>query len=847
MPQFIGNLRVLRVATISSLLVFFVVLCSTPARGSEREGYSGLFVTEVYYDTPGIDADEEWIELVNTTNSEIDLSKFKIGDEESRGGGEGMMRFPDGSSLGSGKTIVIAQSSTGFESLFTRQSDYEIRDSTPSVPDLLPYRTWASGDIRLANDGDEILILDEVNAAVDVVAYGDSMFSVLGVFTGPSVAGVHTGQSIERVPADCDTDTASDWQPNRAPSPWDSSYDGECFPGERPDLRSLMPIGTIQGQTGVSGYTNQLVSFRAIVTGVLEDQNAQGVIYYSFFAQDLPGIDDNNPLTSDGLAIFTGRIKPEVVPGDVVAITGNVTEFFGLTEIDDDDLSIIVESRGNELPQPIRIDPPPDKESSQDYFERYESMLVELPPTIVIGPTHDGCGFEVIRRDSGVNHIHHEFDADLAGYVVNVLHPSDVNCSDIPSVNAGDVIQSLMGPLTYHFDKFKIVYQDPSDLKIEPIDPNIKWQVPSQSLDQFSVTSFNLNDYFDEPSLATESDAATETSAGLTIRREKITYVVGQLLQCPTIVGIQEVENQRLLLDLAATLEKPCGFFYQVSHLDSPDVRGSDVALMTDSRRVSVADIALNQVCTPLLTDVEDPNAGCSDNTYPLYSRPPLSALLNVDGERLFVIVNHFKSKRGGAAKTALLRQYQATHLARLAHSIAENDSPTPTIVIGDFNDYAGSPSMEILTKEADLVDILRLVPETHRYTYIFDGERQLIDWILVSPVLERRVADANILHVNADYSNAMRFDLTPEGLPFRSSDHDIPVVVLASASSDGESTPGQASSYEQEGSTSRSLNLGEIELPEELKIAYRSVFRVSLIVVSAGLEVLTFLIGKRT
>ncbi|MGB3715115.1 MAG: endonuclease/exonuclease/phosphatase family protein [Candidatus Promineifilaceae bacterium] len=474
-------------------------------------------------------------------------------------------------------------------------------------------------------------------------------------------------------------------------------------------------------------------------------------------------------------------------------------------------------------------------------------MLVELPAAIVVGPTHDGCGFEVVRRDSGVNHIHHEFDSDLAGYVVSVLHPSDVECDNIPSVNAGDMIFSLMGPLTYHFDKYKIVYQDSGDLKIKPIYPTIDWQLPPLTEDQISVASFNLNDYFYDSSQATESNEATEYSADLNLRREKISYIIGQLLRCPTIIGIQEIENKRLLLDLAEMLEKPCGFLYQVSHIDSPDTRGSDVALMTDTRRVNVEDIALNQECTALRTDVIDPHAGCSENTYPLYSRPPLSAQLIVDGERFFVLVNHFKSKRGGAAETAPVREYQATHLARLVNSMAENNGPIPTVVMGDFNDYARSPSLNILTRDGELVDILRNVPETQRYTYIFDGEQQLIDWILVSPVLARRVASANILHVNADYSNALRFDLTPEGLPFRSSDHDIPLVVLASAGSDGDLLPSLALSNEEQGSISRSVEPGKIELPEEFKTAYRSVFLVSLIAVSAGLEVLSIMIGKHS
>jgi hypothetical protein len=149
------------------------------------------------------------------------------------------------------------------------------------------------------------------------------------------------------------------------------------------------------------------------------------------------------------------------------------------------------------------------------------------------------------------------------------------------------------------------------------------------------------------------------------------------------------------------------------------------------------------------------------------------------------------------------------------------------------------------LTGDPELVDILRIVPEMQRYTYIFDGERQLIDWILVSPLLERRVVSANILHVNAAYSNALRYDVTPDGLPFRSSDHDIPIVVLASADSGGEYGPSMMPSDEELGPASRSVDQVGIELPEGFRLTYRRVLLVSLIAVAAGFQALSILIGR--
>jgi hypothetical protein len=54
-----------------------------------------------------------------------------------------------------------------------------------------------------------------------------------------------------------------------------------------------------------------------------------------------------------------------------------------------------------------------------------------------------------------------------------------------------------------------------------------------------------------------------------------------------------------------------------------------------------------------------------------------------------------------------------------------------------------------------------------------------LIDGILVSPALADEAAQVQIMHVNADFPDSMGLDTSPEGMPYKATDHDVPVVVF--------------------------------------------------------------------
>lgn len=171
-------------------------------------------ISEVVYDPSGEEPDGEWVEFCNCGERVIDLSSYKFGDEETIGGAEGMFSFPPNTTLSPGEAIVVASYATTFQANYGLAPDFEIRESDPSVPNLVKYTAWASGTIRLDNTGDELLVLDEKNAVVDAISYGNSTF-----FFDPPVERVAEAHSLERFPANQDSDLATDWIDQPVPNP----------------------------------------------------------------------------------------------------------------------------------------------------------------------------------------------------------------------------------------------------------------------------------------------------------------------------------------------------------------------------------------------------------------------------------------------------------------------------------------------------------------------------------------------------------------------------------------------------------------------------------------------------
>lgn len=174
-----------------------------------------VVISEVMYH-PDCDTelDCEWIELFNPGQVTVDLSNHKLGDEEQKGGGEGMFLFPPGTLIVPGKTLVIAHSAAVFLEEYGTLPDLEMVNTRADIEDMERYTAWAGGTVYLNNTGDEVILLDRDDKWRDAVSWGSSVEAF-----NPAVPLVATGHSLERYPPDQDSNSAEDWRDQPLPSP----------------------------------------------------------------------------------------------------------------------------------------------------------------------------------------------------------------------------------------------------------------------------------------------------------------------------------------------------------------------------------------------------------------------------------------------------------------------------------------------------------------------------------------------------------------------------------------------------------------------------------------------------
>jgi hypothetical protein len=134
-----------------------------------------IFISEFLYDgtTPATQGDE-FVELCNPNAGAVDLTGYKVGDEESSGGSEGMVEIPAGTLLAPDACLIVAKNAADFQTRFGLTPTFE-------VGGLQKYTRWGKGSWSLANTGDELLVLGPGDQILDSVAYRHGDYAALGL------------------------------------------------------------------------------------------------------------------------------------------------------------------------------------------------------------------------------------------------------------------------------------------------------------------------------------------------------------------------------------------------------------------------------------------------------------------------------------------------------------------------------------------------------------------------------------------------------------------------------------------------------------------------------------------
>ncbi len=565
-------------------------------------------------------------------------------------------------------------------------------------------------------------------------------------------------------------------------------------------------IHDIQGASHISPLVNQCVATAGIVTV----KRPSG-----FYMQD--PFPDANDATSEAIYVYTAS-APAVSVGDSVVVTATVQEYrpggaaenLTITELASP--STYVVTSGNPLPAytvigaggrippntVIEDDATGDVEISGvfdpasdgiDFYESMEAMLVQVNNPVAVGPTNAYGEIPVLADDGASAGVR-------TGRGGVVIQPTDYNPERIilddtiiavPLVNVGDHFTSAaVGVLDYTFGNFKLFVTQALTAVAGGLAQEVTTAVPNAK--QLAIATFNVENL--DP---TDPPAKFSTLAGL---------IVNNLLS-PDIIAVEEVQDNdgptnsaivdasttwNTLITAIQTAGGPAYSYRQIDPVDDQDggEPGGNIRqgfLFRSDRGVAFVDrpgggsTTANAVVgsgsgTQLLYSpgrIDPTNAAFST------SRKPVAGEFTFRGETIFVIANHFNSKGGDhplfgryqppTLSSEVQRNQQAQVVNDFVDAILAANANANIVVLGDLNDFQFSTPLATL-KGGVLNTLMDTLPLSERYSYVYDGNSQALDHILVSNGLFNRPFVYDVVHVNSEFAT-------------QASDHEPQVAVL--------------------------------------------------------------------
>lgn len=563
-----------------------------------------------------------------------------------------------------------------------------------------------------------------------------------------------------------------------------------------------LTIAQIQGAGLQSPYRDELVTnVRGVVTSIKDSGTA--------YMQSLTPDEDDR--TSEAIMIY--KASHGLNAGDVITVNGQVKEWREAgyegsldqltTEISAS--SITLESRNQPLPDPVvlgaggrtlptvSIDSDPSSfdpsTDGLDFFESLEGMRLQLNTPRIIGP----YDYEIpVVVDNGPGN-ENELYSPAGGLVLNGedYNPQRILIAKKPAspVRTGQQFAgNITGILGYDYGNYKLLPEGelPAVIQGTSADREITAFTPAE--DKLTVASFNVENF--------------SVKSG-TAKINNIAKAIVTNLNSPDIIGLLEVQDNDGSAD-SGTVDASKSYEALISAIRTqggPDYAFTDIAPVDkQDGGASGGNIRVGFLYNPERTTLKPSPGGKGDSvtavTYgpqglshnpgrirpedPAFiaSRKPLAAEFLFHGQEVLVIANHFNSKTGDSGLFGSIQppvrpsEAQRAEIAKVVNGFVKEvltaNPRANVVVLGDLNDFQFSNTLSLL-RGTELTNLVDRLPAEERYSYIYQGNSQTLDHILVN----NRLADSSVLdmvHINADY-------MVEDG---RVSDHDPLLAQIA-------------------------------------------------------------------
>jgi predicted extracellular nuclease len=452
---------------------------------------------------------------------------------------------------------------------------------------------------------------------------------------------------------------------------------------------ALTPIYEIQGAGHRSSFNGSTVTTSGIVTALASN---------GFYLQAAKG--DDNIATSDGIFVFTSKAPdPSIVVGAEIELTGRVTEFLPggvttnltITEIDKVS-SFAVLSTGNDLPDATVIGEggrnPPNQVIDDDsfasfdpttdgidFYESLEGMLVQINDAQVVGGTNNFGEIFVVAdggKDAGPR-------TEAGGLYISPgdFNPERIQIDDTlfskePAVNVGDTFDgAITGVVSYDFGNYEVLNTGALPSVI-PGGNTPETTTLTGNADQLTVATFNvenLNPNVGEP-------------GGAVDRLDRLAQIIVNNMAAPDVLVLEEMQDNngatnngvvagnQTFEELIAAIELAGGPHYEFIQIDPQDnLDGGQpganirVGFLYNPERVEFVPQGTADAddANGVVVDGNDAaltlNPGRVDPTNPAFNqdpvtlsegaRKPLAVEFIFNGQKVFIIANHLKSKTG--------------------------------------------------------------------------------------------------------------------------------------------------------------------------------------------------------
>jgi predicted extracellular nuclease len=521
----------------------------------------------------------------------------------------------------------------------------------------------------------------------------------------------------------------------------------------------VIPIYQIQGSGHSSPLVGEVVKTQGIVTAIASN---------GYYIQDAQG--DGNTATSDAVFVFTGVAPTGAALGDLVQVSGTVTEFvagagaLSVTEVSTSGAPIVL-STGNDLPAATLIGeggriPPTENGpgngfgNALDFYESMEGMRVTVHAPQVVADTNSFGETWVVAGGAatGLN--------DRGGVTISAgdTNPERIQLDDdstifngyTPQHTTGDVLADVTGIMNYSHSSYEVLVTAPVTVTNDVTLGQETTEIAGDA-DHLSIASYNIE------------------NADVGDGQQKFDLLAGNIvnnLLAPDIVALQEVQDAdgpgagtdlsgtvtaQKLIDAIKAIGGPNYVYIEVAPTANNQTGGEPngnirPGFLYNADRVTYI----------------DGSAHIIDDSAFSGSRRPLVADFLFNGKKIELIDVHFTSRLGstelqGSTQPPIdagdnSRTAQGRAVAAYISTALATDPALKLGVMGDFNGFYFEGAVGAIEAKG-LTDLHRTLPSEERYSYLFDGNSQAIDHIIVTPNLFSS-AQFDAVHLNSQFPN---------------------------------------------------------------------------------------------